>query len=360
MKPRKSVWYVFYLMGTLCWMSAGCKTIATTLEHQPVSEIKYYINPVLDSILADPTIIKDHQSDFFYAYGTEDNWQDDLGSRLIPIVRSRDLVNWSWVGNAFDKKPTWKEKGGLWAPDINYVNETYYLYYSFSTWGDPDPGVGLAIASVPQGPFLDQGKLFSSEEIGVPNSIDPFYFENDGRKYLFWGSFSDEKTQGTYGIELSDDGQSILDVKKKFKIAAGDFEAVMIHQRDGYYYFFGSKGTCCEGSNSKYNVRVARATQLTGPFLDKQGRDIIEREHGTLFIKGNDVFVGPGHNAQLITDDQGTDWFLYHAIDKNQGSLVNGPSRRVLMLDEVQWKDGWPELITTSPSATMKEAPVFY
>src|SRR5690606_29034120 len=131
--------------------------------------------------------------------------------------------------------------GGLWAPDINLVNDSYHLYYSFSTCGDPNPGIGVVIASRPEGTFIDQGKLFSSQEINVPNSIDPFFYENEGRNYLFWGSFSDHDTQGTYGIEISPDGRSVPDLSKKFKVAAGDFEAVMIHKKDDFYYFFGSK-----------------------------------------------------------------------------------------------------------------------
>ncbi len=75
-----------------------------------------------------------------------------------------------------------------------------------------------------------------------PNSIDPFFIEDNGSKYLFWGSYSDAPTQGTYGVKMSDDGKSIPDLTKKIKIAAGDFEAVMIHKRDDYYYFLRIKG----------------------------------------------------------------------------------------------------------------------
>ena len=58
--------------------------------------------------------------------------------------------------------------------------------------------------------FTDKGKLFISNEIGVQNSIDPFYIEEDGHKYLFWGSF-----RGIYGIELSDDGSKAYATVRK-------------------------------------------------------------------------------------------------------------------------------------------------
>ncbi len=328
-------------------------------QQPDTTAVTHYTNPVFEPILADPSVIRDAESGYFYAYGTQDNWGDGQGSRLMPILRSTNLVQWEVVGQAFTTRPTWKERGGLWAPDVNQVDGKYHLYYSYSTWGDPNPGVGVAVAERPTGPFVDQGKLFTSEEVDVPNSIDPFYWEESGKKYLFWGSFSNAPTQGTYGVALADDGLSVPDLTQKFKVAAGDYEAVMIHKKDGYYYFFGSKGSCCEGANSQYHVMVARSPNLTGPYLDKNGDDITQRGKGTLFIRGNDVFVGPGHNARLITDDNGTDWFIYHGIDKTQGTVSSGASRRMLMLDRVIWNDGWPEIQGSTPSISRQGAPVF-
>lgn len=320
----------------------------------------HYLNPVFEPILADPSVVRDPQTGDFFAYGTQDNWGDGQGSRLMPIVRSKDLVNWTSEGQAFETRPSWKSEGGLWAPDVSLVNGKYHLYYSFSTWGDPNPGIGLAISDTPKGPFVDQGKLFDSADAEVPNSIDPHYVEDGGKAYLFWGSFSQAVTQGTYGVELAADGLSVLDLDRKFKIAAGDVEAVMIHKRGDYYYFFGSKGSCCEGADSKYHVVVARAKNLQGPYLDRNGKDIAERGNGTLLLQGNETYAGPGHNARIITDDEGTDWFLYHGIIRTHGKVSSGASRRALMLDRLEWVDGWPEIKDGVPSTTPQPAPVFY
>lgn len=318
-----------------------------------------YTNPVFEPILADPTVVRDPKTGLFYAYGTQDDWGDGQGSRLVPILRSTNLVDWQFVAEAFEEKPQWKEAGGIWAPDVNLVNGKYHLYYAFSTWGDPNPGIGVAVAETPEGPFVDQGKVFTSEDVGVPNSIDAFYMEKANEKYLFWGSFSDAPTQGTYAVRLTDDGLAVPDLSKKVKIAAGDYEAVMIHQRDGYYYFFGSKGSCCEGADSKYHVLVARSENLLGPYVDKAGKAITERGNGTLFIEGSEQIAGPGHNARLITDDGGTDWFIYHGIDRNEGKVSSGASRRMLMLDRVVWNDGWPEISGGTPSTTPQPVPAF-
>lgn len=338
---------------------SSCSSFKKWNDEHRVQAGKAYVNPVLDTILADPTVIKDPISGDYFAYGTEDNWDDGEGGRLIPIMRSKDLVNWHYEGTAFEKKPQWKKEGGLWAPDANVIGDKVYLYYSFSTWGDANPGIGLAIADSPSGPFIDQGKIFLSDEVNVPNSIDPFYMVDNGVPYLFWGSYSNAPTQGTYGIELTPDGKAVKDFSKKFKIAAGDFEAVMIHKRGDYYYFFGSKENCCEGSNSKYQVRVARSTQLTGPYFDRQGFDIRERGNGTLLVQSGDPFVGPGHNSELIQDKDGNDWMLYHGIHKDHGKLKNGTSRRVLLMDRIKWDDGWPTIENGVPSSSPQKAPQF-
>lgn len=318
-----------------------------------------YINPVFEPILADPSVVRDPKSGVFYAYGTEDNWGDGVGNRVVPIIRSENLVSWTWVGQAFTTKPSWKTAGNIWAPDVVYVDGKYVMYYSYSTWGDPNPGIGIATASEASGPFTDHGKLFTSKEVDVPNSIDPHFFEEDGKKYLFWGSFSSAPTQGTFVVDLSEDGMSVPDLSQKTKIAAGDFEAVMIHQKDDHYYFFGSKGSCCEGANSQYHVLVARSKNLKGPYLDRNGNDIAQRGRGTVLLRGDDTFAGPGHNSRIVTDDEGTDWLLYHGIDKSQGAVATGASRRTLMLDKIVWQDGWPRIEGGVPSTTRLEGPVF-
>lgn len=325
----------------------------------PKPEITEYSNPVFTPILADPSVVKDASLGYFYAYGTEDYWNTDKKVHLVAIIRSKDLVNWTYVGDAFTSKPSWKSDGGIWAPDIAIVNGKYHLYYSYSTWGDTNPGIGLAISSHPGGPFTDAGKMFLSSEIGVPNSIDPFYYEDEGKKYLFWGSYNDSPIQGTYGIELAEDGKRTKEGAQKFKIAAGDFEGVNLFKKDGYYYFFGSKNNCCDGAASIYQVRVGRSKSLRGPYLDKAGNDLAVRGKGTLILQRSDKYSGPGHNARLVTDKNGDDWILYHAMDiKN--AMIGSVNQRALMLDKVNWDaDGWPLVNNGYPSFGKKDKPVF-
>lgn len=330
--------YIHFFIVLL--LLTSCKTQQISTEIVSESNGTYH-NPVINYSLPDPTIIEANDG-YFYLYATED-------IRHLPIHRSRDLVNWELTGTAFTKetRPSFEPKGGLWAPDINFINGKYVLYYSMSVWGGEwTCGIGIATADKPEGPFSDQGKLFRSNEIDVQNSIDPFYIEEEGKKWLFWGSF-----RGIYAIELSDDGLSLKPGAEKRRVAGTAYEGVYIHKRNGYYYMFASIGSCCEGLNSTYTTVVGRSDNLFGPYLDKQGQSMMDNHH-EIFIRKNEKFVGTGHNSEIVQDKKGQDWIFYHAVS------VDNPRGRVLVMDQVRWKNDWPYIEGDSPSLEA-EKPVF-
>ena len=302
---------------------------------------KNYKNPVVDYSLPDPSVIKGDDG-YFYLYATED-------IRNMPIHRSEDLTSWETVGTVCTKetRQTFEPKGGLWAPDINKIGEKYVLYYSMSRWGGEwTCGIGVATAEKPEGPFIDHGMMFRSSDIGVQNSIDPFYIEENGKKYLFWGSF-----RGIFGVELTSDGLAVAPRAVKKQIAGTAYEGTYIHKRNSYYYLFASTGTCCEGLQSTYQTVVGRSDNLWGPYVDKQGNSMLENNHEVLIHK-NKKFVGTGHNAELITDKTGADWILYHGVS------VANPHGRVLLLDKVLWKKNWP-LVEGNSASTEARKPLF-
>lgn len=293
-----------------------------------------YSNPIIKLSLPDPTVIRT-SGNIFYLYATED-------MRNLPIYRSENLVDWTFVSTAFtdETRPNFLKDGYLWAPNINNINGEYRLYYTLSQWGVTDIcGVGVAVADNPEGPFFDQGKLFVSKEIGIVNGIDPFLMEEEGIKYLFFGSL-----HGIYVLELSDDGMSIKEDSKPIRIASSGVEGTYIHKRDGYYYLFCSQGRCCEGANSNYHVVYARSESLFGPYVTKKGSRALNGNFDTL-IQGNDFVAGPGHNARFITDDNGQDWMIYHGYQ-----MADTHAGRVTFLDPVFWENGWPYIKNGVPS----------
>lgn len=307
---------------------------------------KTYTNPVVTPVAADPSLIRAEDGSY-YLYATQDDWDDGAGSRYLPIFKSSDLVNWTYVANAFVWPPAWKTGGGgYWAPHISRRGDLYFLYYSVSIWGDPNPCIGLATSKNPAGPFEDRGKVFCSDEIGVANSIDPFIWDDGGARTMVWGSFN-----GIYAVPLSDDGT--VATGEKVALADTRFEAPWIVARNGFYYLFLSAGSCCDGEFSTYTVYVGRSQNLTGPYLDKSGRDL-NAGGGEILLSGNDTWVGPGHNA-VIQDAAGADWLVYHAIPRDNPRLGNGVNNRPTLLDRLEWEGGWPSV--AGPTHTPQPAP---
>ena len=309
-----------------------------------------YTNPIVTPVAADPSIIRAPDGSF-YLYATQDDWGDGQGSHYLPIFKSDDLVTWTYLKDVFTVPPNWKESGGFtWAPDISYHGGRYSLYYAYSLWGDPDPCIALATAEQLEGPWTDLGRaVFCSQDIGVENSIDPFVWDEDGTRTLVWGSF-----HGIYAVALSDDGTQAEG--DKVQLAAGPFEGAYVYRHDGTYYLFLSSGSCCEGANSTYRVVVGRSQNLTGPYLDAEGRDL-RSNGGNVMLARNDTFVGPGH-VSVISDDAGVDWLLYHAIPLAEPRLPNGVNHRPALLDRIDWVDGWPVVNGgRGPSSTPQPVP---
>src|SRR5215218_10132836 len=179
-----------------------------------------YTNPVsrdFADTFADPSVIK-AKDGFWYAYGTTDPLREGEGTRhIIPLARSSDLVNWTYVGDAFteDTKPSWATPdAALWAPDIRYLDGTYYLYYVVTqttvTAGPNDNAIGVATAPTPLGPWTDSGDPVVDPRPNGPPADCNFFWTFDpevivaenGVKYIYYGSYYG----GIQVRELTDDG----------------------------------------------------------------------------------------------------------------------------------------------------------
>jgi len=307
-----------------------------------------YVNPVATPVAADPSVVRAADGTY-YLFATQDDWGD--GAYLIPTFRSEDLVSWTFVGDVFDAAPGWKDEGFLWAPDVSRRGDGYVLYYSYSTWGDPNPCIGRATAARPEGPWTDLGRaVFCSDDIGVENSIDPFFWEDGGAQTLVWGSFA-----GIHAVELTADGTAPADAP--VRLTDDRFEAAFVARRAGFYYLFLSSGSCCAGAASTYEVYVGRSASLTGPYVDRAGLDL-RSGGGTRVLAGNATWVGPGHVA-VVADADSIDWLFYHAIPRADPRLPNGVNRRPALIDRVAWVDGWPVVHDgAGPSTNPQAAPV--
>ena len=306
-----------------------------------------YTNPIITfSSAADPTVIRTDEG--FYLYATQTN------SYWIPIYFSKDLVNWEFKRSAFRKATRPTEDvlpggGAFWAPEIRYINGKYVLYFSWAKWGDGSISyTAVATSDSPVGDFLNAKPLLITDDFGS-NCIDQFYYEEDGKKYMFVGSFN-----GIYVTELTDDGLSVkrgADGKPVLKkqVCGRAFEGTNIYKKGKYYYLFASINNCCpnNGMDSKYKVVVGRSENLLGPYVDRKGKDMLDNSWELVLEGDGETFFGPGHNSIIIPDDAGTDWMIYHSYVK-ENSTVGG---RLGMLDRIVWSpDGWPTIKKCVPS----------
>ena len=130
-------------------------------------------------------------------------------------------------------------------------------------------------------------------------------------------------------------------------------EAAWVVFHDDYYYLFYSGDNCC-GPHAEYGVMVARSRNAMGPF------ETLEEARGvphSLMLFKNERWLAPGHNA-IIEDKAGQTWIVYHAIDVNrpkQRQEDQENSRRILLIDRVEWREGWPHVGT--PTSGPQPAP---
>jgi arabinan endo-1,5-alpha-L-arabinosidase len=317
-----------------------------------------YTNPVSRGAFdafPDPAIIKGKDG-YWYAYGTTDPVRQSFGDNafhFLPTARSKDMVHWEYAGDVFTEStfPNWLpgvpgENTFLWAPDIRYLDGKYYLYYSVAHFGATSEDslftIGLATAPTPTGPWTDSGgSVIEGEDCPPTTNIDPAEFtDKDGTRYMYWGSYG-----AICAAKLTPDGTRLA--SSTTQITYGhQAEAPYVVRRGDYYYLFISEGGCCSGPLSSYEVFVGRSKSPLGPFVDREGVSMMaSRRGGTLVLSANgNKWVGPGHHS-IATDLSGQQWFVYHAIDKNDPYLEapwDGINRRPMLIDRLDWTGGWP------------------
>ena len=286
----------------------------------------------------DPTIIKD--GDTFYLFSTRAG---------IAVRCSKDLVAWRLCGDVFAHLPAWAVSDvpglrGIWAPDISYFNGKYHLYYSASTFGKNRSSIGLATNQTldptsDKYRWDDQGKVISSYNTDDWNAIDPnIVVDEQGEPWMSFGSFWSgikmrKIDRATGKISSTDTKLYSLASRPRSAELPGAIEAPAIVRRGGYYYLFVSFDFCCRGVNSTYNIRVGRSKQVTGPYLDRDNKDMMDGG-GTLVLSGGKRWRGPGHCAVLR--DQGGDKLVYHAYDAD----ARGAS--TLRIAAISWEGDWP------------------
>lgn len=323
-------WFACFLLGCSCF-GAGVPGDAPAALPVPVPG-----SVRRGSLIHDPSTVMRFGADY-WVFGT---------GQGITSLHSRDLVTWERGPRVFDTAPGWirdavpGNKGHLWAPDLCVLQGRYCLYYSVSQWGKNASVIALATnatldPSASEFAWRDQGPVIRSVEGDDFNAIDPCVVRDaKGGVWLgfgsFWGGIRLVELDPVTGKRRDPDGAI-------FSLAFHEsIEAPYICWRAPYHYLFVNWGACCRGTNSTYEIRVGRSSGVTGPYLDKDGVDLM-RGGGSLLLGTRGVRVGPGHLAMF--EANGRSLASVHYYDANNGG------RGTLGFLDVRWdKDGWPVL----------------
>ncbi|MEU6913613.1 arabinan endo-1,5-alpha-L-arabinosidase [Streptomyces olindensis] len=280
-------------------------------------------------IIHDPTVIR-LKSGGYVAYST---------GGVIGARTSKDTKQWDDAGNAFATPPSWwyeyNDTGDPWAPDISYRAGRYWLYYAVSSWGTNHSAIGVATSRTGlPGTWTDHGKVFSSETTDTWNAIDPAIIEDRGRLWMSFGSY----WTGIRMIELNPATGKALPGADVHHLATRPdapyaVEGPYIVRHGRYYYLFASYDACCSGVNSTYRIKVGRSTSVTGPYVDRTGKSLLEGG-GDLLLEGHGRYIGTG--GQSVFRNRGQDWLAYHYYDAED----NGTPK--LGLNRLAWVHHWP------------------
>ena len=271
-----------------------------------------YTNPIIFGDYSDPDVIR--VGDDFYLTASSFNCIPGL-----PILHSKDLVNWKIIGHALQSQPPAEvfarpqHGNGVWAPALRFHNNYFYIFY-----GDPDFGIYMVKTRNPAGPW--SAPLLIRSARGWIDTC-PFW-DDDGNAYLVhaWAnSRSGIKSILTInrmspdGAKLLDDGTMVFDGRVRHPTIEGP----KLYKRAGYYYIFAPAGGVASGWQT-----VLRSRSIYGPYEDRIVMD-----------QGKTELNGP-HQGGWVELKSGESWFV-HFQDR-------GAYGRIVHLQPVAWRDGWP------------------
>jgi len=270
-----------------------------------------YKNPVIFADYSDADVIG--VGDDYYM--TASSFSSIPG---LPILHSKDLVNWSLIGHALDRYPCEsfdkpQHGNGVWAPAIRYQNNMFYIY-----WGDPDRGIFMVRSKSITGPW--QEPVLVLEGKGLIDSC-PFW-DDDGQAYLIhgWAASRSGINSLLTLYKMDCEGTKVVSRGKHVFDGHDDhptIEGPKFYKRNGYYYILAPAG----GVETGWQTAL-RSKNIYGPYEDK------------IVLEQGDTEINGPHQGGLVETPSGQSWFIHF-----QDREVYG---RIIHLQPVEWVDDWP------------------
>lgn len=292
-------------------------------------------DPLVDG--HDPSIIR-----------TEKGYVLQTTNNLLLTRTSTDLIHWEWKNKAFSAVPAWLLAIGnvenIWAPDLARFNDKYWSYYTGSVFGKNTSGLGALVTDdldvdATSYTWTDLGEVHRSVSSDHYNAIDAdIVLDDTETPWMAFGSW----WQGIRLVKLDPSTGKRADnqIHSIANRGGSGIEGPSILKRGHYYYLFTSWDVCCvfdPVSNTTYNTRMGRASQVTGPYVDRSGKALLDGG-GTLMLSRYFRYYGPGGGSAFW--DVNRPRFVNHFYD----TLRTGNPPTLQIRDLVFTDDDWPEM----------------
>ncbi|KAL2855372.1 glycosyl hydrolase [Aspergillus pseudoustus] len=290
----------------------------------------------------DPALIRRESDGTYFRFST--------GNCISYASASSIEGPWTAIGSVLPDGSSIDLDGNddLWAPDINNVDGTYYLYYAVSTFGSQDSAIGVATSSsMDLNTWTDLGSTgVRSSSSKNYNAIDGnLFYDSSSSSYLmsfgsFWGDI--------YQVAMKNPPKATASGSSSYNIAyepdgTHAVEGAYLYQYGSYYYLFYSAGICCgydtsmPASGEEYKIKVCRSTVATGGFVDADGVACTDGG-GTIVLESHDTVYGPGGQG-VFTDPTLGPVLYYHYVDTTVGYA---DSQKLFGWNVIDFSSGWP------------------
>lgn len=244
----------------------------------------------------------------------------------------------------------------LWAPDVFKVDSTYYLYYSVSDFGAQDQSdIGVATS-----PSLDPGSWTDHGSLGIPkdpryNRIDPNLFRKTPADpfLLTFGSFWDNIFQlplANPPLKIAQDAPiTHLELNTTKHNTEGPFLFRWGQGASEFHYLFFSGGACCNAADAlaapgeEYRISVCRSKSPSGGFVDREGRDCVTENGGSLVYATQGDVYGPGGQGVFFDEGLGEVVLYYHYVKRSVGY---GYEQFFFGWSKLSFEGGWPVVVS--------------
>lgn len=370
---RKIKFVLLTLILTLVGCSQGASQLGSTKKGV---EYENYLDKRFDSSIfyqnygdiigADPSVIT--VGDEYYLYVTNADGKTDCS--FIQGYKSKDLMNWEWLGRVFvPNRDAWAISS-LWAPEVVEKEGNYYMYYSGYDVNYQCMGIGVAVSDSPSGPFkefsgtLEDGSVIDHKTSPFNyvlkefnsdfKSIDPSVFIDDEKVYLYLSQDQVKRESCVYGMELSSDMVSIkketitgplVSVEQDWESndATNKWnEAPFMVKHDGKYYLTYSANYY---ASSLYGIGYGVSNSPLGKFVKPETNPILQAKEEWPYISG------PGHCSFFPSVD-GSELFIAYHSHKDVGEA--GAIRKI-NFDRVAFIDG--QMVINGPSISPQLLP---